>query len=605
MRRKKRQSARLILCLIISAALLTAGGHILVVLHKIRLADERLAIARASLLHTIQKYQYLPSVLAKDVRIQFAIRGDETSALLNQLMRQYQAVSGIDVIYVMNNKGVVIAGSDYDRPGSQVGHNYHFSPWFRQAIESGQGLFFGAGADGYAPGVYIATRMKSPDGFEGFAAFDGVVVARIEAGSLAKVWPGSENDLLLVDEHNAILLGARDEWRSNAPATLAPAASARINGNPLPAAGGSVPGQAPRPLLEREYRLRPPGLALWRIMGGWYIASQHPFFDADSAGAARKDWQIVSLWRYRDSLPLTLYLAVLIATSFYSLYLIARHRRIMDYSKNLKRQYEGRRQRELQALNSQLEKRVEQRTIELKRMQKELIRQEKMAVLGRMASAIVHELSQPLTALKTAVGSLEIRYQRQDWAGLAKSMTHLAPLPEKMYDIVTQLRLFAYQGVTNTENIAVNAYIRQYISALDSRGAAIHLNLAGADCRISMNPAQLDIVLNNLIHNALDAVAEIEQAEIGIATHAQDAHVAISVTDNGAGLDTETARHIFEPFFTTKVIGKGLGLGLAITKNIIKEYGGEISVQRAKGRTRFDLVLPRAEDKPPAGPGAE
>ena len=591
MRRKKRQSARLILCLIISAVLLTAGGHLLVVLHKMRLADERLVIARASLLHTIQKYQYLPSVLAKDVRIQFAIRSDATSALLNQLLRQYKAVSGIDVLYVMNNKGVVIAGSDYDRPGSQVGHNYHFSPWFRDAIESGQGLFFGAGADGYAPGVYIATRMKSPDGFEGFAAFDGVVVARIEAGSLAKVWPGSENDLLLVDEHNTILLGARAEWR--------PHASARVN------AEQPFAGQAPLPLLEREHQLRPLGLALWRIMGRWYIASQHPFFGADSAGALRKDWQIVSLWRYRDSLPLTLYLAVLIATSFYSLYLIARHRRIMDYSKNLKRQYEGRRQRELQALNSQLEKRVEQRTTELKRMQKELIRQEKMAVLGRMASAIVHELSQPLTALKTAVGSLEIRYQRQDWAGLAKSMTHLTPLPEKMYDIVTQLRLFAYQGVTNTEDIAVNAYIRQYISALDSRGAAIHLNLAGADCRISMNPAQLDIVLNNLVHNALDAVAEIAQAEIGIATHALDDQVAISVTDNGHGLDSETARHIFEPFFTTKVIGKGLGLGLAITKNIIKEYGGEISVQRAEGRTRFDLVLPRAADKPPAGPGAK
>ena len=591
MRRKKRQSARLILCLIISAVLLTAGGHILVVLHKIRLADERLVIARASLLHTIQKYQYLPSVLSKDVRIQFAIRSDETSALLNQLLRQYKEVSGIDVIYVMNNKGVVIAGSDYDRPGSQVGHNYHFSPWFRDAIESGQGLFFGAGADGYAPGVYIATRMKSPDGFEGFAAFDGVVVARIEAGSLAKVWPDIEHDLLLVDEQNTILLGARAEWRPNA--------SALIN-TEQPFAG-----QAPRLLLEREYRLRPAGLALWRIMGDWYIASQHPFFDADSAGAARKDWRIISLRRYRDSLPLTLYLAVLIGTLLYSLYLIARHRRIMAYSKNLKRQYEGRRQRELQALNSQLEKRVEQRTTELKRMQKELIRQEKMAVLGRMASAIVHELSQPLTALKTAVGSLEIRYQRQDWAGLAKSLTHLAPLPEKMYDIVTQLRLFAYQGVTNTENIAVNSYIRQYISGLDNRGAAIHLNLAGADCRISMNPAQLDIVLNNLIHNALDAVAEIEQPEIGIATHAQNDHVAISVSDNGAGLDSETARHIFEPFFTTKVIGKGLGLGLAITKNIIKEYGGEISVQRAKGRTRFDLVLPRAADKPPAGPGAQ
>lgn len=259
-------------------------------------------------------------------------------------------------------------------------------------------------------------------------------------------------------------------------------------------------------------------------------------------------------------------------------------------------------------MNSRLEKRVEQRTAELKRMQKELIRQEKMAALGRMATAIVHELSQPLTALKTALGSLEIRHQRQDLEGLGKSVANLAPLPEKMYDIITQLRLFAYQGATDTENIDVNAYIRQYINGLDTKGAAIHSKLAGADCRIRMNPAQLDIVLNNLVHNALDAVAKIAPPEIGIEARAHDDLVTISVTDNGNGLDTETARHIFEPFFTTKVIGKGLGLGLAISKNIIKEYGGEISARRVEGATRFSLVLPRAkraEDKPPAGPAAK
>ena len=603
MRRKQPQSATLIILLIISAGLLITISHILVVANQTRLADERLMTARANLLHTIQKYQYLPSVLSKDVRTQFAIRSDQTSALLNQLMRQYQEVSGIDVIYVMNNKGRVIAGSDYDRPGSHIGRNYHFRPYFRDAIESGRGLFFGLGEDDHTPGVYLSARMKSPDGFEGFDAFDGVVVAKIEAVSLARAWPGIENDFLLLDDKNTILLGARDEWRYNAPATLGPTGGGQIN------AAQPSAGKAPRNLLEREYRLRPSDLALWKIMGGWYIASQHPFFDGAGAGLPNKNWRIISLRRYRDSLPRTLYLAVLIGALLWSLYLIVRHRRIMDYSRDLKRQYESRRQTELQALNSRLEKRVEQRTAELKRMQKELIRQEKMAALGRMATAIVHELSQPLTALKTALGSLEIRYQRQDLEGLGKSVANLAPLPEKMYDIITQLRLFAYQGATDTENIDVNAYIRRYIAGLDTKRVAVRLNTTGDARRIRMNPVQLDIVLNNLVQNALDAVAQAERPEIGIETRARDDWVTINVIDNGNGPDAKTARHIFEPFFTTKVIGRGLGLGLAITRNIIKEYGGEISMRRKRDKTRFSVVLPSAEmaaeDPPPAGPAAQ
>ncbi len=697
MRRRQLKSARLIILLIISAAALIFIGHVLVVIYKMRLADERLMLARNTLLNTIQKYQYLPSVLSKDVRLQFAIRRDESSLLLNQLMKQYQEVSGIDVIYVMNNKGRVVASSNYDKPYSFVGNNYSFRSYFRDAIEYGQGLFFGVGITSNIPGIFISARMKSPDGFEGFDAFDGVLVAKIESGSLEKLWSGIENDFLLLDGKDTILLGSYDEWQYDALATLSPRDIAQINEQK------QFASKIPSNILQREYMLNFAGLALWQIMGDWYIASRHPFFDRDSAAALNKNWKIVSVRRYQDSLPPTLYLAMLISMLLYSLYLIARHRQIMNYARGLKRNYEIRRQRELRMiinntgvglltidrsgliqslnpaflslcachrrdvlankigaflawhektkntpvfggftetvlhtpagnhlpvmfsvsdinidnssqlvtiidiskrkqaekqllrLNARLEKMVERRTAELKQAQQELIRQEKMAVLGRMASAIVHELSQPLTALKTALGSLQIRYQRRDWEGLGKSVSNLLPLPEKMYEIVTQLRLFAYQGVSDSETINVNAYIRKYIAALDARGAAVHLNISGARGHIAMNPMQLDIVLNNLVHNALDAVAQAKRPEIGIATRVQDGRITISVIDNGNGLDTETAGHIFEPFFTTKVIGKGLGLGLAIARNIIKEYGGEISVRQSEGKTRFDVVLPCAE----------
>ena len=130
--------------------------------------------------------------------------------------------------------------------------------------------------------------------------------------------------------------------------------------------------------------------------------------------------------------------------------------------------------------NSRLEKLVQERTLALNAAQKELMRQEKMVVLGRMAAAIVHELSQPLVAFKSALASIAIKQQRSDWEGVNTSLNNLLPLCHNMQDILIQLKSFAYQGGSSTkaESVDLNKLITRLLSTyLENNAATIDITL--------------------------------------------------------------------------------------------------------------------------------
>jgi two-component system C4-dicarboxylate transport sensor histidine kinase DctB len=109
---------------------------------------------------------------------------------------------------------------------------------------------------------------------------------------------------------------------------------------------------------------------------------------------------------------------------------------------------------------------------------------------------------------------------------------------------------------------------------------------------------RLQQVLVNLIGNAIDAMAEqsIRRLSFTLATHA-DNQLALAVTDSGSGFSPSALAHLFEPFFTTKQPGEGLGLGLTISRDILRDFGGDLLAEAApQGGARFIILLPR----PPA-----
>ena len=196
-------------------------------------------------------------------------------------------------------------------------------------------------------------------------------------------------------------------------------------------------------------------------------------------------------------------------------------------------------EKQLQTLNNQLESLVDERTRELESVQQELVRQEKMIVLGRMAGAIVHELSQPVVALKSAMASLSVKRQRNDIDGIGDSISNMAPLCEHMQDVIVQLRAFGYQGQTNKCNVKIVEPINKILRTYSDE--CVHWSekiFASMDASVYCNETMLELVVDNLIRNAVEAVEESDSPRVDISLEKTDTHCLVHIEDNGGKNDS-------------------------------------------------------------------
>ena len=131
------------------------------------------------------------------------------------------------------------------------------------------------------------------------------------------------------------------------------------------------------------------------------------------------------------------------------------------------------------------------------------------------------------------------------------------------------------------------------------RGIEIELDLAPEELIVLGNAIQLEQVFINLLTNARDALSESRGKTIKIATSRKADWISIRFSDTGPGIPRELEKRIFDPFFTTKEVGTGTGLGLSITYSIVKEHGGNISVEPKRRGARFLIELPVMKKLPP------
>lgn len=237
----------------------------------------------------------------------------------------------------------------------------------------------------------------------------------------------------------------------------------------------------------------------------------------------------------------------------------------------------------------------------------QIIQASKLKTLGEMSAGIAHEINQPLNAIK--MGSDFLAMVSEEGGELPKDQFHgvlkeISAQVDRASEIINTLRSFGRKADLVKEKIDINKSIRGVLSIVgrqfELQQIRFEMDLADELPKVLAHDNRIQQVLFNLITNARDAINEKSQAAegkidrmIAIHTRAESGNVIVEVADTGAGIPDSVRDKIFEPFFTTKTSSNDMGLGLAITIGIVKDYGGKIEIESAEGEgTTFVVSFP-------------
>ncbi len=247
------------------------------------------------------------------------------------------------------------------------------------------------------------------------------------------------------------------------------------------------------------------------------------------------------------------------------------------------------------SLREQIESRLRERDAALARAAR-------VATAGELASALAHELNQPMTALigyLRAARLIEKSDPRTD-TRLGTTLDKAGDEALRAADILRRLRDFYIGRAPKSEVFAVSGVVDSMIEEYRTRhpGKALELSVAHADPMTEVNADRMyvEIILSNLLNNALEALQDRPQARIDVVTRADNDSLVVAVDDNGPGIATDHTM-IFKPFYTSKA--EGMGLGLAMSRSLAESLGGSLrNVSSQLGGARFELRLPMAKSLP-------
>jgi two-component system NtrC family sensor kinase len=248
---------------------------------------------------------------------------------------------------------------------------------------------------------------------------------------------------------------------------------------------------------------------------------------------------------------------------------------------------------ELQESADELERKVEQRTAELKRMQAQMIQSEKMVAIGKLAAGVAHEINNPLTGVLTN-SSLMLEDLpgdhpwREDIQTIVNETLRCRRIVKSLLDFSRQTKpqrtlLELNQVVEDVLALVRNQTVFRSIRIVYDLDPHLPTVLADAD--------QIRQVVLNIVLNAAEAMVQGGELRIASSANASRKSVEVRISDAGPGIPDEVLARIFEPFFTTKKTGTGLGL--AVAYGIMERHQGELRVETARGMgTTFTISLP-------------
>jgi signal transduction histidine kinase len=252
----------------------------------------------------------------------------------------------------------------------------------------------------------------------------------------------------------------------------------------------------------------------------------------------------------------------------------------------------------LQESHQTLERKVEERTRELKESQEAMVQQEKMVGVGQLAAGIAHELNTPLG---TIIGYAQML--REDLAQQQSAAANVADVDEiigqagRCRDLVKNLLNFSRRSSIEKTNANINEIVQKILSLVqhdfEMKGVHVHFELDSNLPTSRVNENEIAQVILNLANNAADSMQA--GGDLYVSTRYDEAadRICIEVHDTGCGIKEADRTRVFEPFFTTKEVGKGTGLGLSICYKIVENHQGTIEFDSVTGKgTVFRIYLP-------------
>lgn len=542
---------------------------------------ERLTLYDRSLRGALDQYAYLPYVLSLNADVRIMLQSAFNYEQVNDYLEALKEESGVEALYVMNAVGKTLASSNWREDLSFVGRNYGFRPYFTEAKAGRQGQQFAIGVTTGRPGFFMSQPVHHNQNFL------GVAVAKVDLTPLQEGWREGGETVLVSDANGVLFLSSRDDWRYKTLTSLSQAQQTMIR-------AGRQYGEKGLELLTLETRdVLAEGQKIVRYDGIAYLMLSRRLSDFD--------WQlhqVVPLKPVRERAQAVAIIGTVLALLMLSLGLYARERRQKQISRRKALEAEA-----VQRMNVRLQSEIAERTrteTALRKAQTELVQTGKLAALGHMAAGIVHELNQPISAIRTQAASGRLLLERQKHEMVHDTLAAVTRMTDHMASITAQLKTFARDSATVRERVILQECLEEALTMttalINERQIDLQRQLTTKPLIVSGDPGRIRQVLVNLLKNAADAMrgSAVRQLEVAITDEGENA--LISIADSGGGIADKDLDELFTPFFTTKEVGEGLGLGLSISYRIISDLGGTLrAVNRPGDGARFDVRLPLIE----------
>jgi len=555
---------------------------------------QRLEVYASSLENLLDKYDLLPRMLEldKDVVRLLEHPGDEDARnSVNEYLEGLNQKAESSNIYIVNLQGRTQAASNWRQKDSFVGDDVNFRPYIRNALRGRPGGFYGVGTTSLEPGYFYAHGIYKDGRMLGVAAI------KVSIESQQRSWTQGADKVALVDSQGVIFLSSEPAWKFKALKPLPPSARAELQQT------RQYQGQAlPALNLARDEALAN-GRRLLAIRDGY--AGAPPLMLAQSRSLAPRDWTFIylsDLDAVRGSASLAFLFALLAYAFLVMLFLYWRQR--LRSKQELERMVDERTAR-LARMTQDLGKEVavrRQAEQQLQITQNELFQAGKMAVLGQMSASITHELNQPLTALRTMSDNAVLLFERGRMDEVRNNLKTISQVVARMGTITGKLKGFARKSNAELGPVSVHTSISNALVLVERRiqldKVTFQLRIDQADIYALCDSNRLEQVLLNLMTNALDSMAGSAVRELSLDVSSLPGRVLIRVADSGPGLSDEARARLFEPFFTSKPQGEGLGLGLAISEQIIRDFGGSLRAEQASAGACFVIELKAAQETP-------